>query len=152
MTRTPLALLIALALLLAAPLAAAAEETSAAENTAAQAPASAPGLDGSQGLRCTLDGSAQCDADAACIPVTLEQIDLSGVLLVDFANSQLAAEGSDRTSPIDDVDVLDGVLVLQGHQNGRGWTMVIDRASGHLSAALAETAGAFVLAGECAAN
>jgi len=114
--------------------------------------ASAEDLDTSKPLTCKLNGSAQCDAEAACIVVTLEQIDLSQDLQVDFANNQLASKGGERTSPIDDVDVLDGVLVLQGHQNGRGWTMVIDRTTGHLSAALAETAGAFVLAGECSAN
>jgi hypothetical protein len=45
--------------------------------------------------------------------------------------------------------VLDAVLVLQGCQNGRGWTMVIDRETGHLSTALADALGAFVLTGAC---
>jgi len=114
--------------------------------------ASAEGLDASKQLTCTLNGSSQCDAEAACIPVTLDQIDLSDTIVVDFANGRLASKVNERTSPIDDVDVLEGVLVVQGHQNGRGWTMVIDRTSGHLSAALTETEGAFVLAGECAAD
>lgn len=134
MTRSNLAFLTGLAVLLAAG-------TGSAEN-----------LDTTQALTCTLNGSSQCDAAAACIPVTLEQIDLSGTLLVDFANNRLTSEANDRTSPIDDVDVLDAVLVLQGHQAGRGWTIVIDRATGHLSAALAESAGAFVIAGECQAD
>jgi hypothetical protein len=114
--------------------------------------ASAEPLDTTKALTCTLNGSSQCDAVAACIPVTLEQIDLTDTLLVDFANNQLTSKANERTSPIDDVDVLETVLVVQGHQNGRGWTMVIDRETGHLSAALAEIAGSFVLAGDCAAN
>jgi hypothetical protein len=109
----------------------------------------AQGLDTSKPLACTLSGSAQCNAEAACIDVTVEEINLSKDFRVDFENALLASETDERTSPIDDIDALDGVLVLQGHQNGRGWTMVIDRASGRLSAALVETAGAFVLAGEC---
>ena len=111
--------------------------------------ASAENLDASKPLVCTLNGSAQCNAEAACIQVTLDQIDLSQELRVDFANRQLSSKLNERTSPIDDIDELDTVLVLQGHQNGRGWTMVIDRATGHLSAALAESAGAFVISGEC---
>ena len=43
-------------------------------------------------------------------------------------------------------------IVVQGHQNGRGWTMVIDRETGHLSATLTETPGAFILAGACLAE
>ena len=134
MMRSNLALLIGIAMLLAASAAA------------------AEGIDTSKQLTCKLNGSSQCDAAAACIAVTLDQIDLSDTILVDFANNRLASNAGERTSPIDDVDVLESVLVVQGHQNGRGWTMVIDRTSGHLSAALAETAGAFVLAGVCAAD
>jgi hypothetical protein len=114
--------------------------------------ATAETLDASKPLTCMLNASAQCDTEATCIQVTLEQIDLSKDLRVDFANGLLSSKLDDRTSPIDDVDELDTVLVLQGHQNGRGWTMVIDRASGNLSAALAESAGAFVLSGECRAD
>jgi hypothetical protein len=55
-------------------------------------------------------------------------------------------------SPISTIESLDDVLVLQGHQNGRGWTAVVDRASGHLSASLASAEGAFVLAGGCTAE
>jgi len=134
MTRATLSLLIGAALLL----------------TGDAAPAE--GLDASQPLRCDLNGSAQCDEAASCIDVTLEQINLSEVLHLDFEKQLISGKDAERTSPIDDVDVLDTVLVLQGHQAGRGWTIVIDRASGHLSAALAETAGAFVIAGECAAD
>ena len=114
--------------------------------------APAESLDATKPLVCTLNGSSQCDAEAACIQVTLDQIDLSQEIRVDFANRQLSSKLDERTSPIDDIDELDTVLVLQGHQNGRGWTMVIDRETGHLSAALAESAGAFVLSGECVAD
>lgn len=112
----------------------------------------AEGLDAAKPITCKLNGSAQCDAAASCIDVTLEQINLAEELRLDFEKQQIASQGDERTSPIDDVDVLESVLVLQGHQSGRGWTIVIDRASGHLSAALAETAGAFVIAGECTAD
>jgi hypothetical protein len=64
----------------------------------------------------------------------------------------LTAQEPPRTSPIKAVEALDAVLVLQGHQNGRGWTMVIERATGHLSATLADAEGAFVLAGACTAQ
>ena len=113
------------------------------------AAAPAEGLDDSNSLTCTLNSSSQCDAEAACIGVTLEQINLSGAFRVDFAGAKLASLNDERTSPIDDVDVLPEVLVVQGHQDDRGWTLVIDRTTGHLSATLAEREGAFVLAGEC---
>jgi len=110
------------------------------------------GLDGSAALECDLAHASQCDGVAACRGVTLEQIDVPGDFQVDFAAQKLSAAGDERTSPITSVETLETALVLQGHQNGRGWTMVIDRSSGHLSASIADAEGAFVLAGACTAR
>jgi len=119
------------------------------EGVEAAAPAVAEGVDGSVPLVCDLVEAAQCDGVAACTDVTLEQIDLPPVWLVDFDAKQLASEDGARTTPIVSVEKLDAALLLQGNQNGRGWTMVVDRVSGHLSASLVDTEGAFVLAGAC---
>ncbi|MGI9592608.1 MAG: hypothetical protein ACR2P8_14650, partial [Myxococcota bacterium] len=89
---------------------------------------------------------------AECKDVTLAQIDIPPIVHVDFEGSRLSSPDGTRSSPISAVETLDAVLVLQGHQNGRGWTMVIDRASGSLSATIAELEGAFVLAGGCKAR
>jgi hypothetical protein len=114
--------------------------------------ARAEALDGKTPLVCDLTKAAQCDGAAVCRDVTFEQIDLPPVIRVDFAGMALASEDGQRTSPIAAVEALDTALVLQGHQNGRGWTLVIDRATGQLSATLAEVEGAMVVAGACAAR
>jgi len=116
------------------------------------AAAPAEGVDGAAPLVCDLVEAAQCDGVAHCTDVTVEQIDLPPVWLVDFEAKQLASEDGARTTPIVSVEKLDAALLLQGNQNGRGWTMVVDRASGHLSASLVDATGAFVLAGACTAN
>jgi hypothetical protein len=119
---------------------------------ASSANAQAEGLDGSEPLVCDLVEAAQCGGVANCTDVTVEQIGLPPVWHVDFAASQVASTDAQRKSPIAAVEVLDAVLVLQGHQRGHGWTMVIERATGHLSVALAGAEGAFVLAGACTAQ
>ena len=115
-------------------------------------PALAESVDGTQTLVCDLAEAAQCDGVAECEDVTALEIDLPPVLLVDFAQKQLVSEDGARTSPILSAETLDGVLLIQGNRNGRGWTMVIDRVTGHLSAAVADADGAFVLAGACTAR
>ena len=114
--------------------------------------AQAEGLDTSKPLSCALAEAAECDGLAQCSDVTLEQVELPGAWRIDFAEKQLASEDGKRTSPIGAVEVLDAVVVLQGHQNGRGWTLVIERATGHVSATVADAEGAFVLAGGCRAE
>ena len=112
----------------------------------------AQGLDASKPMRCALAEAAQCDPMAACTDVTLEQIELPDEVRVDFAAKQLTSVDTQRVSPIATIESFDDVLVLQGHQNSRGWTIIVDRASGHLSASLASADGAFVLAGGCTAE
>jgi hypothetical protein len=109
----------------------------------------AEGLDATKPMRCAFAEAAECDEMAECADVTLEQIELPGAWRVDFAAKQLVSTDGQRTSPIHAVEALDAVVVLQGHQSGRGWTMVVERATGHLSASIADAEGVFVLAGGC---
>lgn len=50
------------------------------------------------------------------------------------------------------VEVGEAVLVVQGSQNGRGWSLVIDRTTGRMAASVADAEGGFVVAGSCAAE
>jgi hypothetical protein len=112
----------------------------------------AASLDTSKPLVCSLTEAAECDGVATCTDVTLEQLDLPALWRVDFVAKQLSSHDGQRTSPIAALETLDTALVLQGHQNGRGWTLVVERATGHLSASAADAEGAFVLAGSCTAE
>ncbi|HET6304726.1 MAG TPA: hypothetical protein VFG80_08085 [Myxococcota bacterium] len=114
-------------------------------------PVPAEDLDASRPLHCALAEAAQCDRAARCGAVTLEEVDLPGAVRIDFAGKQLASDDGQRTSPIAALEVGEAVLVLQGHQNGRGWLAVVERATGHLTATVADAEGSFVLSGGCAA-
>jgi len=109
-------------------------------------------LDACKPLLCSISEAAECDGVAACTDVTLEQIDLPARGRIDCAAKQLASQDGQRASPIAALETLDAALVLQGHQNGRGWTLVVERATGHLSASAADAEGAFALAGSCTAE
>ncbi len=86
------------------------------------ASAQSEGLDGSEPLVCDLAEAAQCDGVANCTDVTVEQIGFPPVWHLDFTASQVASADGQRNSPIAALEVLEAVLVLQGHQSGHGWT------------------------------
>ncbi len=113
----------------------------------AAAPAAA--IDGAKPLVCDLAQAAQCEGDGNCSRVTPEQIDLPRVFRIDFEKRRITEPGSERNDVISVVEVLDDVVMLQGRQSNRGWTIVLDRTNGHLSAGLVDALGAFVLAGAC---
>jgi len=113
--------------------------------------ASAEGLDASQPLTCDLVEAAQCDG-AKCKAVSFPQIDLPPVIRVDFAENRINTEDGRRRSLIASIEQSDAVLLLQGHEGERGWTLVIERATGALSVALADAEGGFVVTGACIAD
>jgi len=81
----------------------------------------AEGIDGSKPISCALNGASQCD-DAICTGIEVALIELPPAWDIDFAAREIASADDTRTSPISGVELLEKVLVLQGHQNGRGWT------------------------------
>lgn len=112
--------------------------------------ASAADFDGQRALVCSFDAAAECDTEAQCSTVSSGEIDLPESIAVDFKAHRLRSPDGQRSSPIDATAVSDAVLIAQGNQNGRGWSMVIDRATGRMTGTIAETAGAFVVGGSCA--
>lgn len=107
------------------------------------------GVDGETPLVCDLVEASLCDGIASCREIEFAEIDLPPVYTVDFSVRQIASEDGLRTSPIASQELGEVALLLQGTQNGRGWSMVIDRATGHLSATIADVEGAVVIAGAC---
>jgi len=117
------------------------------------AAAQAEGLDGTAPTSCELfEEGMECDSDGECSDVTPEQIGLPGLVQVDFIGGVLSSEDGLRASPIAGVETLDELLVLHGHQETRGWTMVIERSTGRLVATIVDAGGHVVLVGACDAS
>jgi hypothetical protein len=107
-------------------------------------------FDGSKALVCSFNSVVACDSEGVCGAVEAGDMDLPGAIRVDFAGRRLRSEDGQRSSPIDAKNVSDAALIAQGSQNGRGWSMTIDRATGQMTGTIAEADGAFVLFGTCA--
>ena len=59
------------------------------------------------------------------------------------------AEGTGRESPIRNLEHLNGSIILQGGQNGRGWTMTISEETGRMSSTISSTEEGFIIFGAC---
>jgi hypothetical protein len=108
----------------------------------------APGdFDGSKLLICAPVEAIDCAAGAACTTGRPEDLGAPRFLRIDVAQKVIV--GPQRTSPILFMDKSDDQLLLQGTELGYGWTLVLDQASGTLSATLVNREGAVVLFGSC---
>ncbi len=118
--------------------------------------ASGADFDGSRALLCVPTDAIECEGAGECERTEVEDLNLPRFLTIDFKAKKLTgtvegAESAD-TAQIQNVEKLATQTVLQGIQNGRGWSIVIDAATGDLSAAVAGDDISFVVFGVCQAK
>lgn len=99
---------------------------------AAGGPAVADGINGTEPMICAPSQTFDCDPGRLCIANSPEAVNLPRLIRLDFAAKQAFTKGpngEERTAQISSRAVQDGELMLQGIQNGFGWTMMISQDS-----------------------
>jgi hypothetical protein len=108
-------------------------------------------LDGSVPLLCALNSVAECSRLGDCERIRAEDARLPPFVRVNVQQRLLSSIDGARTSPISAVQRSNGRLMLQGMQNERVWSAVIDEQTGSMSSTVAEDDGALVISGACIA-
>jgi hypothetical protein len=109
-------------------------------------------FDGSEKLRCVPTDATECSGAGECKRVTVEEINIPRWITVDFKKKKLSGTDSDdeqEATAIENVRAADGQTILQGAENGRAWSIVIDQMTGDMTAAIAGDETGFVLFGVC---
>ncbi len=114
-------------------------------------PVLAGDFDGSKPLVCAMIEAFECGPDTGCERGTPESNGLARFLRVDVGKKEVRTtkESQERASKIEKVDHAEGVLLLSGTQNGRGWTLTINEATGYMVLSVAGDQVAFVVFGAC---
>jgi hypothetical protein len=118
---------------------------------AAAAPARAE-IDGSAPALCATIETVECSADRKCQHGLAGHVRIPTFLRIDFKKKQIHAtpEGGEKiVSAIKALERADGKLILTGFEGGRGWSMVIEEASGGMSLALSGLDASFLVFGAC---
>jgi hypothetical protein len=102
-------------------------------------------------LLCAPGEPIQCESKGECAQGTIQGVRLPRFIRVDFAAQQLsgAVEGGKVVTAIQNRQQLDGMLVLQGTENGRGWSMAINEKSGDMTLTVSGDQVGFVVFGAC---
>lgn len=113
----------------------------------AAAPAVAADFDGSKPLICSAIESHDCGVGSSCLKGLAEDINAPQFIRVDFAGKTLSARG--RTTKMQRQVRGDGMLVIQGFENSRAFSITINEKSGQLVGAIAGNEEGFVIFGAC---
>ena len=107
-------------------------------------------LDGSTPILCSLASLMECDT-IKCERITAEDADVPSFVRVDVPRGMVTAVPGSRQTPIKSATRLNGRLILQGGESGRGWSATIAEDSGKMAIAVADQDHAFVIFGACVA-
>ena len=113
---------------------------------------STPKYDGSVPLLCVPTIVMECLADGPegeCKRRTPASVNLPQFINVDLKAMKVHSDAGARHSPIRNVEHLNGSLIIQGGQEGRGWTLTIAEETGRMSATISADGEGFVVFGAC---
>ena len=114
--------------------------------------ASADDLTGSQRFLCTASQANVCWSDGECESGPPWNYDVPQFIEVDLAEKRLAttkASGENRSTPIVNLKRDAGQIVLQGYENGRAFSFLIDEKTGEVTVAIARADLAVTVFGAC---
>jgi hypothetical protein len=105
-------------------------------------------------LLCAVTEATECDMDG-CQKVTAEDMNITPFVRVDLQDKMISTVGGKedkRESAFRNYKKADGKIIIQGDENGRAWSMVIEEDSGKMSATVSEEEVGFVVFGACIAD
>jgi hypothetical protein len=120
--------------------------------------ATAPGvagaaeLDGSTPILCVVVRATECDRWGLCDAVDGSSMGLPPFVRVNVGGKALeATDGSGRKSAIHSSTLVKepARLIVQGGDQGRAWSFVIDQKTGEMTGAVADHDGGFLITGIC---
>jgi hypothetical protein len=109
-------------------------------------------LDGSKPLLCAVNTIMECDGTGQCHRHTAAQHpDFPSFLRINVDTKRITdgTRSGGRTTEIRSASRLDGRLILQGGENGRGWSATIAEETGKMSAGVVADDFTFALFGAC---
>jgi hypothetical protein len=110
----------------------------------------APPYDGSAPLLCAVSSIVECENTATCERRQLEEAGMPTFFRVNFADATvIAADASGAKAEVRTATRADGRLILQGGQQGRGWTATIAEDTGKMTVAVVDHDAGFVIFGAC---
>ena len=103
-------------------------------------------------LLCSLIKVIECELDDSCYEGTAEGFDLPQFVRIDLKKKIISTTKSSREkkeSHIRNLERIKGKIFIQGVENGRAWSAIIEEDSGKMSATVAEERVGFIVFGAC---
>lgn len=108
-------------------------------------------IDGSSPCLCAITKVIECDSQGECAETSPEEVNIPTFIKVDFNAKTLSGVdiADSRTTPIKSLEQSDGRIMLQGAENQRGWSTIVNQETGKLSSSVSGEGYGFLMFGTC---
>ena len=116
------------------------------------------GFSAEKSYLCAINEVYECVAVTGCSRISVEDANLTGIMLIDIEKKQLRTAplgGESRADDIENVTVTDKAVLLHGNgikQTDRTWSAVISLEKGNLTAGVSTLDSSLSLLGTCTAQ
>ncbi len=109
----------------------------------------ASSFDGSLPLLCAVVNVVECSAEGECNNGSAESVNLSQFYKVDVTNRMISTTGKNaKKAVIKEIKHLESRMIIQGIKD-RGWTVVISKKTGKMTASVTDDQYGFIVFGAC---
>jgi hypothetical protein len=108
-------------------------------------------IDTSTPLLCATQRVQECGSDMMeCQQRSLKDVNLPPFLKIDLGQKKVVAMGAEpREAVVRSIEMSEEIVVIQGGQPKVGWSLVLNRNTGSMSATVVSDGVGFVMAGGC---
>ena len=109
-------------------------------------------FDGSSPLLCVPIEVMDCEADEGCVQTTAEDVNIPQFIRLDFDKKTASGtleNGVVREVGIERMERENGMIVIQGGQQGRGWSATIGEETGKMTLTASGDRFGFIIFGAC---
>ncbi len=109
-------------------------------------------IDASKPMMCSALQIAECEPANECVEGEAENVNLPEMFLVNVRQKTITdatIDGEGRGTQILNIQQVDDRIILQGVENGRGWTVSVSKTTGKTTLTSAGDALGFVAFGIC---
>jgi hypothetical protein len=111
-------------------------------------------FDGSSNLICAATDVVGCVDGSACLQGQARAFELPEFMAIDFQQKVVRATdetGRKEVSPIKNIEQTGTQLILQGIENGHGWSIAVDQNTGRMTTLASGEDLGFIIFGACTA-
>ena len=113
---------------------------------------SASAIDTQEAIQCAIMETVACGPRMGCETGGADLVNLPDFIQVDIPEGQVTGnrlDGSELSTQIERVEELEGATIIQGGEEGLGWTILLNAETGHLTVSGSRDDVGFLIFGAC---